>query len=56
MSPLVVRVHQLGANMNKPTGCAGAQLGANINDPLVARVHQDDVNDAMNPNWGASNR
>ena len=34
MSPLVARVHQLGANMN---------------DPLVVRVHQGDVNDAMNP-------
>ena len=41
MSPLVARVHQLGANMN---------------DPLVVWVHQGDVNDAMNPNWGASNR
>ena len=36
-SPLVVRVHQLGAN---------------INDPLAARVHQSEVNDAINPNGG----
>ena len=36
-SPLVARVHQLGAN---------------INDPLAARVHQSEVNDAMNPNGG----
>ena len=37
MSPLVARVHQLGAN---------------INNPLAMREHQGDVNDAMNPNGG----
>ena len=37
MSPLVVRVHQLGAN---------------ISNPLAVREHQVDINDAINPNGG----
>ena len=27
-----------------------------MNDPLAARVHQGEVDDAINPIWGASNR
>ena len=37
MSPLVARVHQLGAN---------------INNPMAVQEHQGDVNNAMNPNGG----